>query len=221
MQTNGFPRLKLSNGMESTTKAYAIANSIANDPQRRRTLVMMHRETGLRTLQRFLELFKLDGGTGKGGNGAIVIHSLGKKDQKKNWPPETSVANLDHFNTDLKQRVLVMHEGMNEGVSVKNVERVILADQTPSLVIPKIGDMNQRIGRALRMCGHKEIEKQKKGRKARLDIDLFVVTHDRPGLAPTIDQEKLEILKELYREGKTVAMSRKLYHMSFDGILYT
>jgi hypothetical protein len=207
------------NGMEFATKTFAIAKDIADDVvrmgRRRRTLVMMHKETGLRTLRYFLKQFNIN---------AIVCEVPKGSTVKEVKDHQTRMQDkIAEFNLNMNSHVLVLNELQNEGISVLDVERMILADMSKELVPPNISHLNQRIGRALRMCGHERTRASMGGNRPTLDIDLFVVRHSHNDtFPPTIDEEKLQLLTQLYSNNdEAIIANRTLSDMSVDGILYT
>lgn len=84
----------------------------------------------------------------------------------------------------------------------------------PGNVVPKVTEVDQRIGRALRMCSHDALPPSKRV----LEIELWVVRHQVPGFPVTLDEEKLQLV-ERQRENLMGAMKR-LRDLSIDGRLY-
>lgn len=181
-------RLKgLREAREWCPKLAAIAESIATDPAARKTVVLIHHENGLRTLVHLL-----------GRLGVSVVQAVRVKGQTGSALRTARAQNLvtlAAFNDaeanvrGERHRVFVAPaEEFSEGVSFRNVRRIVLADLSPGLQRPQWSLVKQRVARALRTCSHTELPVAER----ELAIDLFVACHHQPRLPPTIDQEKLE-----------------------------
>ena len=73
--------------------------------------------------------------------------------------------------------ILITAEQHSEGISLKHVRRIILADLSAGNVIPRWTQVQQRIGRALRMCSHEGLPPALRT----LTIDVFVAVHRMQG----------------------------------------
>ena len=82
-------------------------------------------------------------------------------------------------------------EDFSEGVTFLNVRRIVLADLSPGNAQPSWALVKQRIGRALRACSHRHLPADERTLRA----DLFVAVHSNPHYPPTLDQEKLELVR--------------------------
>lgn len=89
--------------------------------------------------------------------------------------------------------ILLTAEKHSEGITLKNTRRLILADLSPGNVRPRWTLVQQRMGRALRMCQHNALQPQDRT----LSIEVFVVKHnlDSYGFPKTLDQEKYDIVR--------------------------
>ena len=91
-------------------------------------------------------------------------------------------------------------------------------DQTDDSSAGTLALMQQRVARALRLCGH---HTNLDGKERVLTCDLYVLNWDKDNrMVETIDMEKLRILKEeIHAEDNTE--ETRLWEMSIDGPIYT
>lgn len=175
-----------------------------------KTVIMIHRRSGLRVLQHILEKAtpKIT---------FVVLHpqktrAIGRENDKKiRRFNDTKNANGE------KVQVLIANEEHNEGLSTFDVRRIILVDQTDTNMPGSLALMRQRLARALRMCSHARIPE----RERILHMDLYVLDWDKNSRhnTPTIDMEKyMHIKNELANEDLTE--EQRLYMLSIDGLFY-
>lgn len=123
---------------------------------------------------------------------------------------------MQHRRPDKEKKLvfLATAEDFSEGISFRNVRRIILADLSPGMAKPNWTQIKQRVGRALRACSHIQLVPDER----QLLIDLFVATHSNPRFPPTIDQEKLEMVHH-HMEDIEKGM-RRLRDISIDADYY-
>jgi hypothetical protein len=117
---------------------------------REKTLVIVHRENGFRALQGMFE----DAGMNPFGP-ACNAHCWASLFEKPTARDERTLAAFNDPENRRGENMRVMMvdaKFYSEGVSFKDVRRVVLADVPPDWAAYK-----QRLGRALRFCGHKNL----------------------------------------------------------------
>lgn len=181
-----------------------------NKKYREKTVIMIHRQNGLRVLQHILKRTTPD------------IKFLALHPQKTRAIGQENNQKIRCFN-DVKNskgeqiQVLIANEEHNEGLSTFDVRRIILVDQTGSNEPGSLALMRQRLARALRMCSHTRLPEDDRI----LHMDLYVLDWEKGSRrdTPTIDMEKYEHLQnELANEDHTE--ERRLYMLSVDGRFY-
>ena len=141
-----------------------------------------------------------------------------------------------------KLQVLVLpSEEFSEGISLFNVRRIIIGDLSVKREVPSWSLLKQRIGRALRFCGHKHLPEDKR----KLRIDLFIshiLKDDEEGRSvlldavpefhnkennieavlncKTLDEMKLDIIKQQYEEFEEGAAKFIQRHSIDHGMYY-
>ena len=158
---------------QNCPKLAAIAESIRTDD--RKTAVIIHRENGLRTLMRLLSVAGVSVAAMRPTTGVTgaALQAVRRENRER----------LEAFNDRTRNvrgetvRVLVLPaEQFSEGVSMRNVRRLVLADLSPRLEPPRWAIVKQRVGRALRMCSHTELPEGDRT----LTVQLFVAVHVQP-----------------------------------------
>lgn len=199
------------NAADIAPKVGAIALSIAQDPTKRKTAVILHRDHGYRILENLLSEYKIS---------HEVLQLVPSDSKNKKKVAEENEAKLNAFNADSNRhgeqlQVLVLTaEQHSEGVTLRHVRRLILGDLSPGNVKPRWSLTQQRIGRALRMCQHEGLPPSQR----RLEVEAMVLYHGLAGLPETLDYEKWQIL-DAERIWFTDAM-QKLRDISIDAPLY-
>ena len=210
------------NLMEMSSKFAAIVNFVMSNQAEGKIAIHIYKRNGLLMLVRLLQQ-KL--GTNN------VGFLLGKGDTQSRAQYSATKDRYNDIKNSLgeKMKVIVLEGGsQDEAVSLYDVRHMILPDLSPSQKEPKWQITQQRIARALRMCGH-----QRKGTKITqpiLNVHLFVATL---GPAPpgyefpvprlfTVDETKLVELKrnkdkvdENYARLEKMAADRSLYVSDF------
>jgi superfamily II DNA or RNA helicase len=163
------------------TKLTVVAKDILAD--KRKTLVIMHRENGFRALQQILVA---QAGKTQNPCPSDCWFSLYDKPTQEDEillaqfnAPENSDGHQLHI-------ALVDAKFYSEGVDFKSVRRVILVDIPSSYA-----DYVQRIGRVLRSCVY---QKQLPLAERNVSVELFIATHPNPDVE-TADQFYLRKLK--------------------------
>ena len=107
----------------------------------------------------------------------------------------TIVANFNGIGGTVGAVLLMPSETYSEGVSLRNVKRLVIADIQAGLQHPSWVGHSQRIGRAIRLCSHTELPLAERV----VDVALYYsVAEEVPGSQPgfrTLDQEKYELLQ--------------------------
>lgn len=166
-------------------KLTALAESIHVDAPPRKTVVLIHRESGLRTLVHILEhVF----GFKPVWSPAPLTSSMTAKQRRAALAANRAA--VERFNQAPRGAFVAPAEDFSEGVSFRRVRRIVLADLSPGLEPPSWTMVKQRVGRALRACSHHDLPPAERD----LQVDLYVAVHQQRGLPPTVDQEKLELL---------------------------
>lgn len=203
-------------GHRYAPKLARIAQDVSNDAQGRKTLVMMHRESGQYTLQHLLHLYGVK-------HLMCLPAPSGVTAKERREHNDRNLQHICDFNAANNVmgenfRVLVLYEDYNQGVSVCHVRRIILADQTPGVQPSTWTLMQQRVARALRQCSHNAIPDES---LRSLDIELYVINHNLgPEYAPTPDAEKYEQLRTEHTLGVFQNAYSELKEISIDGFLY-
>lgn len=198
----GLNGLTLETAAEMAPKLYVIAQSVRHAADSK-TVILIHAANGVHTLVRMLQLFGVDPlvllpppPLTKSKTPSVIAehHRVRFENNKRIAAFNDPIRNVDPVVTGFTHRVLVaVAEEFGEGVSFRNVRRVILADLSPGTDKPSFALLQQRIGRALRACSHAELPPHLR----RLDVELYVAKHDQtPRYPPTIDEEKLTYLDE-------------------------
>lgn len=168
-------------------KLHAIARSIADDPQARKTCVILHRESGYDVLAECLTRL---------GVPHVVLRPV---TGTKTTTSGDNLAKLKRFNQPSNddgrelRAILLTAEQHSEGVSLQHVRRIVLGDLSPGNERPRWALLQQRMGRALRMCSHARLADPA---QRQLDVELYVVRHRLPApFPPTLDEEKLALVE--------------------------
>ena len=173
-----FPSLIEQDPQSAATKLYHVVSDIIKYPVK--TLVMLHRESGFKALQLMWE---------------TVSKSREYPCDKACWmslydPQPDDEAKLNLFNCEDNKdgqlvRVMFVDAKMYEaGVSFLGVRRLIMVD------VPKRwSSWMQRIGRALRFCGHENLPRNER------KVELIMYVARRPSGRKTSDEYFVEDLK--------------------------
>ena len=193
---------------------YDILARNAQTKKTEKTVIMIHSRNGIRTLEHILRLAKLEFRILRPRRGSV-------KEQKiigvENDRSIVEFNQLGNKHGELIQ-VLVANEEHNEGLSVSDAQRIILADQTDGCRPGSLALLRQRVARALRMCRHTNLPVQER----KLTIDLYVLDWEVGSRRKfkTIDMEKLiHITHE--KDNEKIDEELALFNLSIDGSLYT
>ena len=199
------------NASETAPKLEAIAKSVAD--HNLRTVILIHRENGCVALVRLLQQHGL--------TPIFLDRVVGDNVAATNRRERENREAIQRFNAaserpDPANRVLVaVAEEYSEGVSFLNVRRIILADLSSGTNRPSWSLIKQRIARALRACSHQALPPELRT----LWVSIFVAKHRQPGLAKTIDEEKLDsILSDMHAIESAMD---ELRGISVDGKYFT
>lgn len=197
---------------ELVPKLAAIATSIARDPERRRTCVILHQESGYAVLQQLL------------GDAGVPFEALMPVGANKTVSTKNEAKLLAYNAPGSTLRVILLTaEQHSEGVSLQRTRRIILGDLSPGNERPRWTLVQQRLGRALRMCSHAALPPDER----RLDLDLYVAVLPPDvgtkgaltAYPPTLDEEKLTLVRA-ERDSIQAALGR-LRAVSIDAAYYT
>lgn len=178
--TTKFYKLLKDNPTSATTKYDKVVKDVLDSPYK--TLIIVHRENGFRILETL-----------------FALRTEGKKYQNtcstkgKCWialydkPTRADEKLLEVFNSpenkqgDLIKVAMIDAKFYSEGVSFKDVRRLILADMPPTWAAYK-----QRIGRGIRFCGHNRLPPDQRS----IMLSMYMGTH--PSGKQTADQYYLD-----------------------------
>ena len=187
------------------TKLDAIANEVKSSGVK--TCVLIHKQNGLAMLQDILRAKGVTVASAVGAKSGESVKAVGAANAET-IRKFNAVSNIDG---DTTRCLLLDAKEFSEGVSLRNVRSIVLADLEDGLKPPTWGRVKQRIGRALRFCSHDELPPAKRT----LDIKLFVATHPT---VETIDSRKTSaLLKQIplvegaMCELEAVALDRGVY----------
>lgn len=179
--------LTMQNAHERATKAYYISQAIQQDKENLKTCVILHEESGAYVLVKLLTEL-----------GISVLALEREKSVRKSTTTDNALK-INQFNnleTNLRgesHRVIVLTaENHSEGVSLLNVRRLVLGDLSPGNTIPRWSLVQQRMGRALRMCSHVHLPLSERT----LRMEVFVATHRVSGFPKTLDEEKYDLIEK-------------------------
>ena len=182
--------ITLGNAPERVTKAYHISQAIHRDEETLKTCVILHEESGARVLVALLRELNVS---------VLALEREKCVARSRNSTTTDNALKLNLFNDTEKNlrgesyRVIVLTaESHSEGVSLLNVRRLILGDLSPSNTPPRWSLVQQRMGRALRMCSHVHLPPLERS----LRLEVFVTTHRVSGFPKTLDEEKYDLIEK-------------------------
>lgn len=166
--------------------------------RRLKTLILIHRESGLRTLHHLLtkvyglSVARADPARALDGEEpSSVVDRNRERHLAFNGQWDSGRKARSNLRGEDTLVFLASAEDLSEGVSFLNVRRIILADLSPGTSVPSWALVKQRVGRALRACSHRDLPADERT----LRVSLFVAVHDNPYYPPTLDFEKLQIVE--------------------------
>lgn len=161
------------NYVESASKLASIALSIKSyKGGKAKTCVLIHKANGFAILAKLFDFMKIN-------YAAIEVKkSTDSSYQNKNREARND-ALISKFNDHQNNKrgeniqvILLTADEFSEGISLFNCRRIILADLSINKEKASWALVKQRLGRALRLCGHKNLPEIERT----LEIDLFVST---------------------------------------------
>jgi len=188
--------------MKSSTSLDALSTKFAKIVQDTRnsgkkTAIIIHRDNGARLLH---AMFKKVGVDAK-----LLINGPDSTVKERAINANMSKGLIDKFNgvsaAAASTSVLIMDSrDFSEGISLKKVRRLVLADITPGVSTDKSNALNwakvkQRMARAVRLCSHDQLSEGKRN----VGIYIYVSTLGH-GQDKTLDEKKYDVVMKSYAE---------------------
>jgi hypothetical protein len=223
MLNNGWTSYEYSNNAEYSQKLHRIADAVLvpHDGVLHRTCIIIHWKLGYQYIWKLLQ-DRLRGGTRRVYAAMMKVchqyrcknHEPTQKAKKEARKAAQDV--IDTFNDQPATEphiLLLPADTHSEGVDLKNVREVILADLSPEFVMPSWTLVKQRIGRATRLCSHNALDETMRDVRVTLYISTF--GDDR---YMTVDEEKLNLVMQ--EKGPIEQEIVKLQQLAIDAPPY-